>query len=53
MPFVGFSAGDLTPFASALSEQLADAYVDYMAQYVGRENVYPMNIRSTGAVHVE
>ena len=31
----------------------ADAYVDYMAQYVGRENVYPMNIRSTGAVHVE
>ena len=31
----------------------ADAYVNYMAQYVGRENVYPMNIRSTGAVHVE
>ena len=24
-----------------------------VAQYVGRENVYPMNIRSTGAVHVE
>lgn len=35
------------------SEKRADAYVDYMAQYVGRENVYPMNIRSTGAVHVE
>lgn len=29
MPFVGFSEGDLTPFAAALSEQLADAYVDY------------------------
>ena len=29
-----------------------DAYVDYMAEYVGRENVYPMNIRSTGAVHI-
>ena len=31
----------------------AEEYVEYMAQYVGRENVYPMNIRSTGAVHVE
>ena len=30
-----------------------DAYVDYMSEYVGRENVYPMNIRSTGAVHIE
>ena len=31
----------------------AEEYVEYMAQYVGRENVNPMNIRSTGAVHVE
>ena len=31
----------------------AEEYVEYMALYVGRENVYPMNIRSTGAVHVE
>ena len=26
------------------------AYVDFMSQYYGRENVYPMNIRQTGAV---
>ena len=26
------------------------AYVDYMSEYYGRENVYPMNIRQTGAV---
>lgn len=40
---------------SCVSFQLrnAEEYVEYMAQYVGRENVYPMNIRSTGAVHVE
>ena len=25
-------------------------YVDYIATYVGRENVYPMQIRQTGAV---
>jgi len=30
----------------------ADDYVEYMAQYVGKDNVYPMNIRSTGAVHI-
>ena len=42
-----------TDDSAAVYDENADAYVDYMAQYVGRENVYPMNIRSTGAVHVE
>lgn len=28
-------------------------YVDYISRFAGKENVYPMNIRSTGAVHVE
>lgn len=27
-------------------------YVDYISGFVGRENVYPMNIRQTGAVHL-
>ena len=30
-----------------------DEYVEYIAKYVGRDNVYPMNIRQTGAVHIE
>lgn len=28
-------------------------YVEYIAKLVGKENVYPMNIRQTGAVHIE
>lgn len=27
-------------------------YVDYISKYVGKENVYPMNIRKVGAVHL-
>ena len=27
-------------------------YVHYISKYVGQENVYPMNIRKTGAVHI-
>jgi galactokinase len=27
-------------------------YVDYISKYVGNENVYPMNIREVGAVHL-
>ncbi len=27
-------------------------YVGYMAEYVGKDNVYPMNIRQVGAVHL-
>lgn len=29
-----------------------DEYVEYMSGYVGKENVYPMKIRDTGAVHL-
>lgn len=29
-----------------------DNYVNYMAEYVGMENVYPMNIRAVGAVKI-
>ncbi|MCC8137829.1 MAG: galactokinase [Clostridiales bacterium] len=32
-------------------EETAD-YVNYIAQFVGKENVYPMNIRTFGAGHV-
>ncbi len=32
-------------------EETAD-YVSYIAQFVGKENVYPMNIRTFGAGHV-
>lgn len=31
----------------------ADEYVEYIGKYVGADNVYPMNIRAVGAVHVE
>ena len=27
-------------------------YVDYISRWFGRENVYPMNIRATGAVRL-
>ena len=27
-------------------------YVDYIAQFVGRDNVYPMDIRAVGAAHI-
>ena len=35
-----------------LPEEDCDAYVDYMAGFFGKENVYPMNIRQIGAVHL-
>ncbi|MBQ2577428.1 MAG: galactokinase [Lachnospiraceae bacterium] len=35
-----------------LPEEDCDSYVAYMAQFFGEENVYPMNIRQTGAVHL-
>ena len=28
-------------------------YVEYMSKYFGAENVYPMNVRAVGAVHLE
>ncbi len=30
----------------------ADKYVEYIAQYVGKNNVYPMNIRAVGSVKI-
>lgn len=33
--------------------EATDAYVEYIGRYVGEDNVYPMNIRAIGAVHVE
>ena len=33
-----------------LPKEETAGYVDFMAKYFGRENVYPMNIRQTGAV---
>ncbi len=33
-------------------EKETQHYVDYIAEYVGKENVYPMNLRATGAVHI-
>ena len=37
---------------SAVPRRLTEAYVEYMAEYFGRENVYPTNIRSVGAAEV-
>ena len=28
-------------------------YVEYIAHFVGKSNVYPMQIRAAGAIHVE
>lgn len=35
-----------------LPDEEAESYMDYIAQFVGKENVYSMNLRSVGAVHV-
>lgn len=35
-----------------LPENETDNYVQYISEYIGKENVYPMNIRSIGAVHI-
>lgn len=36
-----------------LPKEETENYVQYMSGFAGRENVYPMNIRAAGAVHVE
>lgn len=38
--------------AAVIPEQEKDNYVEYISKYVGNENVYPMDIRATGAVHI-
>ncbi len=39
--------------ATVLPVDETEAYKRYIAQFVGEENVYPMNIRSFGAGHVD
>ncbi|MCC8045774.1 MAG: galactokinase [Clostridiales bacterium] len=39
--------------ACILPQEEKENYVNYIAQYVGRDNVYPMNIRTFGAGRVE
>ncbi|MDD7220099.1 MAG: galactokinase family protein [Clostridia bacterium] len=34
-------------------EEETKKYVSYISDFAGKENVYPMNIRSTGAVHID
>lgn len=36
----------------AVPESEKDNYVSYISEFVGKENVYPMNLRATGAVHL-
>ena len=31
----------------------SNEYIHFMSRYVGKENVYPLNIRQTGATHLE
>lgn len=38
--------------AAIVPEAEMENYVDYIAQYVGKENVYPMDIRAIGAAHI-
>lgn len=38
--------------ATILPEAEMDNYVEYISRYVGRDNVYPMDIRAVGAVHI-
>ena len=34
-------------------EEETENYVSYISRFAGKENVYPMNIRAVGAVHIE
>ena len=38
--------------AAIVPEAEMENYVNYIAQYVGKENVYPMDIRAIGAAHI-
>lgn len=38
--------------AAIVPEAETENYVNYIAQYVGKENVYPMDIRAIGAAHI-
>ena len=36
-----------------IPQDATQEYVDYIAKFVGAENVYPMQIRAAGAIHLE
>lgn len=38
---------------TVLPIQYLDEYICYMSNYVGRENIYPLNVRQAGAIHLE
>ena len=38
--------------AAIVPEKEQDNYVEYISRFVGKENVYPMDIRAIGAVHI-
>ncbi|MFW5629202.1 MAG: galactokinase [Acetivibrio ethanolgignens] len=38
--------------ACILPKTDADSYVSYISKYFGEENVYPMNVRPVGAIHI-
>lgn len=44
----GFAGVIMTVVPTAIAEE----YIRYISAYVGKENVYPMKIRHTGAVHL-
>ena len=38
--------------AAIVPEKEQDNYVEYISRFVGKENVYPMDIRAVGAAHI-
>ena len=38
---------------TVLPMEYSEEYIRFMSRYVGKENVYPLNIRQTGAIHLE
>lgn len=38
--------------AAIIPEKEQDNYVEYISKFVGKENVYPMDIRAVGAAHI-
>ena len=38
--------------AAIVPEKEQDNYVEYISRFVGKEHVYPMDIRAIGAVHI-
>ena len=38
--------------AAVVPEKEMENYVEYISKYVGKENVYPMDIRAVGAAHI-